>query len=230
MFRQRKEIIPGRTTEVLAVVSSAAISARKKKTGRRQRMATLICAATLGSAWMAAAQPLQLPTANHALFESGGGERFFVGTTGNSWESGCFGCVRSEGGKMHEGLDIRCLTARQTRRTHRSGNGDRGRHGGLYQPETVAFELRELRRAATPHRRAGDLLALRSFARDPAGPERRPDREGRRSHRHDGPHDQHARADHQRSRPRSFRTGPVRQRSVRGLVQEDVAGRTERPW
>jgi murein DD-endopeptidase MepM/ murein hydrolase activator NlpD len=110
MFRQRKEIIPGRTTEVLAVVSPAAISARKKKNGRRQRMAILICAATLGSAWMAAAQPLQLPTANHALFESGGGEKFFVGTTGNNWESGCFGCVRSDGGKMHEGLDIRCLT------------------------------------------------------------------------------------------------------------------------
>jgi peptidoglycan LD-endopeptidase LytH len=56
----------------------------------------------------AAQQPFRLPTANRALFEPGGGEKFFVGTTGKSWESGCFGCVRSEGWQMHEGLDIRC--------------------------------------------------------------------------------------------------------------------------
>src|SRR5881296_3004952 len=56
-----------------------------------------------------AAQPLQLPTANRALFEKGGEERFFVGTVGKPWTSGCFGCVRSGGWQMHEGLDIRCL-------------------------------------------------------------------------------------------------------------------------
>ena len=61
------------------------------------------------ASWPAAAQPFQLPTANHALFESGGEERFFVGTTGKPWTSGCFGCVRSDGWQMHEGLDIRCL-------------------------------------------------------------------------------------------------------------------------
>lgn len=55
------------------------------------------------------AQPFHLPTANKALFEKGGGERFFVGTTGKPWESGCFGCVRSDGWQMHEGLDIKCL-------------------------------------------------------------------------------------------------------------------------
>ena len=55
------------------------------------------------------AQPFQLPTANRALFEKGGEDRFFVGTTGKPWQSGTFGCVRSEGGQMHEGLDIRCL-------------------------------------------------------------------------------------------------------------------------
>jgi len=57
----------------------------------------------------AQAQPFQLPTANRALFENGGGEKFFVGTTGKPWESGTFGCVRSDGAQMHEGLDIRCL-------------------------------------------------------------------------------------------------------------------------
>jgi murein DD-endopeptidase MepM/ murein hydrolase activator NlpD len=57
----------------------------------------------------AAAPPFQLPTANHALFEKGGEERFFVGTTGKPWTSGTFGCVRTDGGQLHEGLDIRCL-------------------------------------------------------------------------------------------------------------------------
>lgn len=55
------------------------------------------------------AQPFQLPTANRALFEPGGEDRFFVGTVGKSWESGTFGAVRSDGYQLHEGLDIRCL-------------------------------------------------------------------------------------------------------------------------
>jgi murein DD-endopeptidase MepM/ murein hydrolase activator NlpD len=57
----------------------------------------------------AQAQPFQLPTANHALFDQGGEERFFVGTVGKPWTTGTFGCVRSGGWQMHEGLDIRCL-------------------------------------------------------------------------------------------------------------------------
>ena len=50
------------------------------------------------------------PTANHALFEPGAQDQFFVGTAGKPWTSGCFGCVRSDGGQLHEGLDIRCLS------------------------------------------------------------------------------------------------------------------------
>jgi murein DD-endopeptidase MepM/ murein hydrolase activator NlpD len=57
----------------------------------------------------AQAQTFQLPTANHALFERGGEERFFVGTAGKTWTTGAFGCVRTSGWQMHEGLDIRCL-------------------------------------------------------------------------------------------------------------------------
>lgn len=57
----------------------------------------------------AAAQPFQLPTANRAIFQPGAEEKFYVGTTGKPWQSGTFGCVRSDGGQMHEGLDIRCL-------------------------------------------------------------------------------------------------------------------------
>jgi peptidoglycan LD-endopeptidase LytH len=56
-----------------------------------------------------AQQPFQFPTANHSLFEPNGGEKFFVPTVGKPWTSGCFGCVRSDGWQMHEGLDIRCL-------------------------------------------------------------------------------------------------------------------------
>jgi peptidoglycan LD-endopeptidase LytH len=61
------------------------------------------------SAWAVAAQPFQLPTANRAIFEPGGQERYFVPTTGKTWVSGTFGCVRSDGWQMHEGLDIKCL-------------------------------------------------------------------------------------------------------------------------
>jgi murein DD-endopeptidase MepM/ murein hydrolase activator NlpD len=65
----------------------------------------LSCAVASG----APLHPFQLPTANQTLFERGGEERFFVGTVGKPWTSGTFGCTRSDGGQMHEGLDIRCL-------------------------------------------------------------------------------------------------------------------------
>jgi murein DD-endopeptidase MepM/ murein hydrolase activator NlpD len=50
-----------------------------------------------------------LPTANRALYEKGGENRFFVGTAGKPWNSGTFGCVRSDGWQIHEGLDIRSI-------------------------------------------------------------------------------------------------------------------------
>ena len=53
--------------------------------------------------------PFQLPTANQALFEPGGEDRYFVATPGKTWITGTFGCVRSEGHQMHEGLDIKCI-------------------------------------------------------------------------------------------------------------------------
>ncbi len=57
----------------------------------------------------AVAQPFQLPTANHAVLELGGEDRAFAPTPGKTWLSGTFGCVRSDGWQMHEGLDIRSL-------------------------------------------------------------------------------------------------------------------------
>lgn len=62
-------------------------------------LATVACVQALS------AQPFLLPTANRALLEHGE-ERYFVGTVGKPWTSGCFGCVRSDGWQMHEGLDI----------------------------------------------------------------------------------------------------------------------------
>ncbi|MBI4660459.1 MAG: M23 family metallopeptidase [Verrucomicrobia bacterium] len=55
------------------------------------------------------AQAFSFPTANRALLESDGEEKFFVGTVGKSWASGIFGCVRTDGQQFHEGLDVRCL-------------------------------------------------------------------------------------------------------------------------
>jgi murein DD-endopeptidase MepM/ murein hydrolase activator NlpD len=70
----------------------------------------LLCALLILWALPVRAELFQLPTANRALFDpDGGAERFFVGTTAKPWTSGQFGCVRSDGRQMHEGLDIKCL-------------------------------------------------------------------------------------------------------------------------
>ena len=68
----------------------------------------VICGALLITV-AAQAQTFQLPSANLALFEKGGEESYFVGTVGKPWTTGTFGCVRTGGWQMHEGLDIRCL-------------------------------------------------------------------------------------------------------------------------
>lgn len=56
------------------------------------------------------AQPFLPPTSNRALFEPNGEKRYFTGTADKSWTTGTFGCVRSGGHQLHEGIDIRCLT------------------------------------------------------------------------------------------------------------------------
>jgi len=71
------------------------------------RLATAVVLQTIFTAF--AGDLFLLPTANQALYEKGGEEKFFVGTAGKPWTSGTFGCVRSEGWQVHEGLDIRCL-------------------------------------------------------------------------------------------------------------------------
>ena len=57
----------------------------------------------------ARADLLLLPTGNRAIYEPGHEEKFFVPTPGKTWTSGTFGCVRTEGWQLHEGLDIRCI-------------------------------------------------------------------------------------------------------------------------
>ena len=53
----------------------------------------------------------QLPTANRALFDTGGEPRFFTATGPDyPWSSGAFGCVRNSGTRFHEGIDIQCLS------------------------------------------------------------------------------------------------------------------------
>ncbi len=72
------------------------------------RCCTLLLLAFLLGHDSSLAQAFRFPTANKSLLEKGGEEKFFVGTVGKTWTSGTFGCVRSDGWQMHEGLDIRC--------------------------------------------------------------------------------------------------------------------------
>ena len=50
-----------------------------------------------------------LPTANDALLRPGADADFFQPTVEGTVESGMFGCVRSNGHRFHEGIDIKCL-------------------------------------------------------------------------------------------------------------------------
>ncbi len=66
-------------------------------------LAILFSARALGATFV-------LPTANTALLDPSKQDQFFVGTIGRPWTSGQFGCVRSDGRKFHEGLDIRSVS------------------------------------------------------------------------------------------------------------------------
>jgi hypothetical protein len=56
-----------------------------------------------------AALLVSLPTGNNALLRPGGDAQFFQPTIEGTVESGMFGCVRRQGQRFHEGVDIRCL-------------------------------------------------------------------------------------------------------------------------
>jgi murein DD-endopeptidase MepM/ murein hydrolase activator NlpD len=65
--------------------------------------------ALLCSAWPARTEVFVLPTSNRAIFTPGAEDQYFVPTPGRDWTSGTFGCVRTDGFQLHEGLDIKCL-------------------------------------------------------------------------------------------------------------------------
>ena len=69
----------------------------------------LFVVALLACVVSAPAQPFRLPTVNRFIFDKGSEDKFFAPTAGKTWTSGCFGCVRTDGRQMHEGLDIRCI-------------------------------------------------------------------------------------------------------------------------
>jgi murein DD-endopeptidase MepM/ murein hydrolase activator NlpD len=52
---------------------------------------------------------LCLPTANDAVLRPGHDAEFFQPTVEGTPESGMFGCVRRDGARFHEGVDIKCL-------------------------------------------------------------------------------------------------------------------------
>jgi murein DD-endopeptidase MepM/ murein hydrolase activator NlpD len=71
------------------------------------RLFALLATAALAAVAASAQSPFQFPTANHALYEPGQELKFFAPTAPDKpWTSGSFGCVRSGGWQMHEGLDI----------------------------------------------------------------------------------------------------------------------------
>jgi murein DD-endopeptidase MepM/ murein hydrolase activator NlpD len=62
------------------------------------------------SANLFAQSPFHLPTANTNLFVAGNLLAFFAPTAPDKpWTSGSFGCVRNDGWRVHEGIDIRHL-------------------------------------------------------------------------------------------------------------------------
>src|SRR5580658_1484085 len=74
----------------------------------RLRVLLLIVASVAVGA-SARAVDLCLPTANDALLRPGADADFFQPTIEGTVESGMFGCVRANGHRFHEGVDIKCL-------------------------------------------------------------------------------------------------------------------------
>jgi peptidoglycan LD-endopeptidase LytH len=67
----------------------------------------MLAAACFSAVAVFAQAPFQFPTANHALYDAGQELKFFAPTAPEKpWTSGSFGCVRSDGWQMHEGVDI----------------------------------------------------------------------------------------------------------------------------
>jgi peptidoglycan LD-endopeptidase LytH len=75
-----------------------------------------LCLALCLAVFTASAQTFVLPTPNRAIFTPGAEANYFTPTPSRTWQSGTFGCVRTDGQQLHEGLDIRA--------TKRDRNGE----------------------------------------------------------------------------------------------------------
>ncbi len=58
-------------------------------------------------AWSVTAASFVLPTGNTNIYVPGAEAEYFVPTVGREWPSGTFGCVRTDGWQLHEGIDIK---------------------------------------------------------------------------------------------------------------------------
>lgn len=67
----------------------------------------ILCALSLSLVQSLLAQPFALPTPNTDIRNPATVESYFVPTVGRTWESGTFGCVRSNRQQIHEGIDVR---------------------------------------------------------------------------------------------------------------------------
>jgi murein DD-endopeptidase MepM/ murein hydrolase activator NlpD len=80
---------------------------RTLRTFGRYFQRALLPALLFLTAGVFAQSPFQFPTANHYLYSPGGDAKFLAPTTPDrSWTSGGFGCVRDNGHRLHEGIDI----------------------------------------------------------------------------------------------------------------------------
>ncbi|MDA1277823.1 MAG: M23 family metallopeptidase [Verrucomicrobia bacterium] len=75
---------------------------------RKSDLLALMCLA-LGLVSPILGETFTFPTANKFLLTPEREADFFTATSGKPWSSGTYGCVRSEGWQLHEGLDIKCL-------------------------------------------------------------------------------------------------------------------------
>ncbi len=73
---------------------------------RSHSVIVLLCLLITGKV---SAIDLCLPTANDAVLRPGRDAEFFQPTVEGTTESGAFGCVRRDGTRFHEGVDIKCL-------------------------------------------------------------------------------------------------------------------------
>jgi murein DD-endopeptidase MepM/ murein hydrolase activator NlpD len=80
---------------------------RHQPTGGFLLVAALVCCLVLPASASTNAPVFAFPTPNRHLLNPSQGELFYMETVGKPWTHGQFGCSRTGGWQMHEGIDIR---------------------------------------------------------------------------------------------------------------------------